>query len=200
MGLVGRLHLVTDLTVPLDVIAAAVEGGVDAVHVRDHGVAAVDLLERARRIQAVVGSRAMLVVNDRLDVALAVGAGACQLGGRSLPVAEARRIAPSLLLGASIHSLGEAELAADFFLLGTIFASRSHPGVAGAGVGLIERVVAATDRPVIAIGGIDVASARACRAAGAHGVAVISAIAGAADPRAAAIAIRREIDRRELER
>jgi thiamine-phosphate diphosphorylase len=193
-AVLGRLHLVTDLSVPLEVIAAAVEGGVDAVHVRDHGAAAADLLARALAVRARLGDRAQLVVNDRLDVALAVGADAAQLGRRSLPLALARRVAPSLALGASIHSLAEAGEAADFFLLGTIFPSRSHPGEPGAGVALIARVAAATARPLIAIGGVEAGNAGACRAAGAHGVAVISAIAAAPDPRAAAAAIRRELE------
>ncbi|HEY3107800.1 MAG TPA: thiamine phosphate synthase [Chloroflexota bacterium] len=191
---VGRLHLVTDLSVPLGLIAAAVDGGVDAVHLRDHAATAADLLARARAIKALLGRRAQLVVNDRLDVALAADADAAQLGHRSLPLPSARRVAPALPLGASIHSLAEAALAADFFLLGTIFASRSHPGQPGAGLALIEQVARATRQPVVAIGGIDAGRARACRAAGAHGVAVISAVVAAPDPGAAAAAIRRELE------
>jgi thiazole tautomerase (transcriptional regulator TenI) len=141
-----------------------------------------------------LGERAWLVVNDRVDVALALRAEAVQLGRWSLPIEAVRRLAPGLRVGASIHYAAEASLPADYLLLGTIYATASHPGEPGSGVALIAQVASETRTPIVAIGGIDGTNARACAAAGAQGVAVISAIAAAADPRAAAIALRRELE------
>ena len=183
----------TDLAVPLATIEQAVEGGVDAVHLRDRAASAAELLARGRALRELVRGRARLIVNDRLDVALALDADGVQLGGRSLPLAEARRVAPGMPLGLSIHSADEAAAEADWFLLGTIFASRSHPGEVTGGLDLIRAARGRTTGPIVAIGGIDASTAAACAAAGADGVAVISAIAAADDPRAAAAAIRREL-------
>ena len=183
---------------PLETISLAVAGGVDAVHLREPTASAADLLRRGEQVRDAVAGRARFVVNDRLDVALALGADGAQLGVRSLPVARARAIAPELPLGASVHSVAEAQEAAaagaDWLLLGTIFASGSHPGQPGAGTSLIAAARRKAGVPIVAIGGIDAANAAACVAAGAHGVAVISAIVGAADPAAAAAALRDAVE------
>jgi thiamine biosynthesis protein ThiS len=130
----------------------------------------------------------LLFVNERVDIALAVGADGVQLPAHGLPVDAVRRIAPSLLVGRSIHAVGEID-EADFFVVGTIFPSRSHPGRAGSGLALIHAIRAATAKPIIAIGGITAERAATVRAAGAAGVAVISAVLGAADRRTAAAQI-----------
>src|SRR5262245_59476688 len=150
----GRLHLITNLDTPVEAIDEAVSGGVDTVHLRDHAARAGDLLERGRLIQARLGRRVRLVVNDRLDVGLALGADGVQLGRRSLPVAEARRLAPALALGASVHSLDEARAAAgaDWLLLGTIFPSATHPGGETIGPAGVARLAADGLGPIVAIG------------------------------------------------
>ena len=172
-------------------------GSVDAVHLRDHAATARDLLARGRELRDRLAGRARLVVNDRLDVALASGADGAQLGGRSLPIEEARRVAPGLALGVSVHSAAEAAEAArggaSWVLLGTIYGSGSHPGRPGAGPRSIVEAGAACGAPIVAIGGITAVNAPECVAAGAHGVAVITAITRADDPRAAAQALRRAI-------
>lgn len=177
-----------------ETVAAAVEGGVTAVQLREPDLPARELYELALRLRPVLAGRALFFVNDRLDVALAAGADGVQLGGRSLPVPQARRIAgPGLLLGRSVHSFAEAAAAqadgADFIILGTIFPTASHPGVAGAGVELIRQVRATVVLPILAIGGIDPDNAAQVMEAGADGVAVISAILAAEDPRSAAAAM-----------
>jgi thiamine-phosphate pyrophosphorylase len=192
---VGRLHLLVDLGAPVSVVEQAVRGGVDVVHLRDHAASASDLLTRGRELRRALGDAAHLIVNDRVDVALALGADGVQLGRRALPPAEVRRFAPSLSIGASIHSVDEATIDADWLMLGTIFASNSHPGEAGAGISLIQQVAAVARVPIVVIGGIDAERAGPCIAAGARGVAVISAILRATDPCAAAARLREELER-----
>jgi thiamine-phosphate pyrophosphorylase len=122
------------------------------------------------------------IVNDRIDVGLAVQADGFQLGQRSLPVATARDlIGPEYLLGASVHTLTEAQTAlaqsADFLLAGAIFASRSHPGEPASGTQFLQAIRQAhPDANLLAIGGITPENAGEVMAAGADGVVVISAI------------------------
>lgn len=142
---------------------------------------------------------AALVVNDRIDVAMALGADGVHLGGGSLPVRDARRlVGDSMLVGCSVHSLGDALLAeaegADYLVLGTIFETRSHPGWVPAGLGLVREVSAAVRIPVIAIGGIDARNARSVMRAGADGVAVITAIQSAEDVAVATRELLRSLD------
>jgi thiamine-phosphate pyrophosphorylase len=175
----------------LAAVDAAVAGGVTMVQLREKDLGARALYELGLRLQSVLRARAALVVNDRLDVALALGADGVQLGAGSLPLAAARRLGGErLLIGRSVHSLEEAVAAerdgADFLVLGTIYPSRSHPGDPGAGPSLVAGVRAAVALPLIAIGGIDALNLSEVTAAGADGVAVISAILGAPHPRSAA--------------
>lgn len=130
------------------------------------------------------------VVNGRVDVALAAGAQGVQLGAGALPPAEARRLlGPGPAVGASAHGPAGARRAAragaNLVLLGTIFPTPSHPGRPGAG---LARVAACRDAgpPLIAIGGVTPARARAVLGAGAHGVAAVRGIWGDEDPPAAA--------------
>jgi thiamine-phosphate pyrophosphorylase len=185
---IGRLHLVTNLSTPLDAIDAAIAGGVDVLHLRDHAARAADLLQRGRQLRERFGQRVALVVNDRLDVALALGADGAQLTQRSLPVADARRIAGGMPLGASVHSVEEAEAArgVDWLLVGTVFPSATHPGGATIGLEGVRAIVQTGIAPVVAIGGVNSTNAAAARTAGAYGIAVISAVLSASSPRAAA--------------
>ncbi|MHB1006532.1 MAG: thiamine phosphate synthase [Chloroflexota bacterium] len=178
----------------LDVVAAAVAGGLTMLQLREKDLSAGELYALGLRVRPMLGRRCALVVNDRLDVALALGADGVQLGAGGLPVAAARRLAGAhLLIGRSVHAVAEAVAAerdgADFLLLGTIYPSRSHPGEPGAGPGLVARVRAAVALPLVAIGGIAAGNVAEVMAAGADGVAVISAIMGARDPSAAAAAL-----------
>jgi thiamine-phosphate diphosphorylase len=145
-------------------------------------------LVRALR-DAVIGADAWLVVNDRVDVALAAAAHGAQVGGRGLSAADARRVlGPDYLLGASVHSVDEARAAkdggADFVLAGTIWETPSHPGRSAAGLGLI-REIAALGISTIAIGGVTAGRAVEARDAGAAGVAVLRGVWDAPDPAAA---------------
>lgn len=181
-------------------IEAAVNGGVDAIYLRDRASTARALDARVRDLKIAVGEDVWVIVNDRVDVAMAAGADGVQLGGSSLRVEDARRVAGDLRLGASVHSVGEAEDAtrqgADWLVLGTIYASRSHPGQAGAGPSLVEATRRRTDLPVVAIGGITHDNVADVLQAGAYGIAVISAILGSSSPRDAAVRFREAIEAR----
>ena len=133
-----------------------------------------------------VDAGALLIVNDRVDVALAGGADGAHVGARGMEPADARRLlGPARLLGVSVHAVDEARDAitggADYVLAGTIWETASHPDRAGAGIGLI-RQMAALGIPVIAIGGVTPARAAEARDAGAAGVATIRGVWDAPDP------------------
>lgn len=194
-----RLHAVTDARVrSLDdfgvrAAAIAAAGAAVAVHARDRSAGGAVLGELAQRIGALVAPpEAQLAVNARPDIAAAYGAHGVQLGAGDLGVADARRVAPECWIAKSVHSADEARAAADggadMLVAGTIFESASHPGRAGAGLALVERI-APLGVPVVAIGGMTPARARLAREAGAWGVAAITALWDATDPAAAALAM-----------
>jgi thiamine-phosphate diphosphorylase len=196
------LHLITDPRLPrerlLEAVRAAAANGVDWVHVRDHAATARDLLDLAERVVAICAPFATRVaVNDRVDVALAVGAAGVQVGHPGLPVGAIRRIASALQIGASVHSVAEAIQAeadgADWLTFGHVFPTSSHPGEAPPGLGELRRVVESVHRPVVAIGGISIDQVAAARAAGAGGIAVISAILDAEDPARATLELQKRL-------
>ncbi|MCX5908846.1 MAG: thiamine phosphate synthase [Deltaproteobacteria bacterium] len=198
----SRLHLVTDRSLCpnnlVEAIAASVHGGVDVVHLREGDLTARELLAMALQVREVIGSRAALIVNDRLDVALATGAEGVQLGAGSLPVSVARQVVGRrMAIGVSVHGLEEAVQAekngADYLILGTIYPSRSHPGYTASGTALVREVVAEVSVPVFAIGGVNAANVSEVIAAGSQGAAVISAILADPDPEAAARRLRQLI-------
>ncbi|HEY3064695.1 MAG TPA: thiamine phosphate synthase [Methylomirabilota bacterium] len=170
-----------------DVVRECVAAGLPAVQLREKDLAAADLAALARRLRALAPD-ALLIVNDRVDVALAVGADGVQRTSVSLPVEDIRAIAGSrLLIGASVHSLADAVEAeasgADWVVFGPVYDTASKRGYGPPqGLGALEHVAAAVRIPVIAIGGITPERVEDVCAAGATGVAVISAILGAAAP------------------
>lgn len=137
-----------------------------------------ELAAKLARVQDECGC--WLIVNDRVDVAAAVGARGVQLASRSLRVADARRVSAALPVGASIHSVEEAIEAeregASWCVAGTVFETPSHAGRVPARVEFIERVAAAVSIPVIAIGGVTPADVSTLRRAGAWGVATIRGV------------------------
>ncbi len=175
----------------LERVVQAVQGGVNLVQLRDKTLPAGRLLELAVPLLEVMDGKAKLIVNDRADVARAAGADGVQLGEEGLPVAAARRsLGEGLLIGRSVHSLSSALTAeadgADFLLVGTMYASRSHPGEPPAGPGLMRDISEQCRLPLIGIGGITPENADEIIQAGASGVAVITNILAASDPRSAA--------------
>jgi len=190
-GLVpGRSHV--------DVAKAAVEAEAEMLQFRDKESDTRALYDTALEIRRITrGTRTLFIVNDRVDIALAVGADGVHVGDRDLPVEVARRLmGPDAVIGASAATAEEAVLAAragaSYLGVGPMFrtASKADAGEP-VGPGRIAEVKAVVGIPVLGIGGIDLTNAQAVMAAGADGVAVISAAAGAADMVAAVRHLRR---------
>jgi thiamine-phosphate pyrophosphorylase len=172
-------------------VAEAVAGGVDLVQLREKDLPGGRLLELAASLKEAIGGSALLIINERVDVAVACGAQGVQLGEEALPVAAARNILGlHALIGRSVHSVEGAAQAivqgADFLVVGTMYATRSHPGVRPAGPGLVQRIAPNCPVPLIGIGGINTANVAKVLQAGAQGVAVITSILGAPRPGEAA--------------
>jgi thiamine-phosphate pyrophosphorylase len=195
-----RVHCITDLPFrdspfgrenTLDLIEAVVCQGVDAVQVRAKQLADRDLYSFTRSVvDRLRGKAVTVIVNDRLDIALATGAHGIHLGLDDLPVAEARRLAPAgFLIGATCRSASHAAEAraqgADYVGVGPVYASTTKAGLPSA-VGLATLRETAKVLPSIAISGINADRIPDVMAAGAYGVAVVAAISGAKHPELAA--------------
>ena len=198
-----RLTLVTDRTQTrgrelVTVVGECLAAGLPAVQVREKDLGAAELALLCRRLRGLtLDTRALLIVNDRVDVALAVGADAVQRTAASLPVKDIRALVEARLrIGASVHSLPEALEAeingADWLVFGPVYETPSKRAY-GAPQGLqkLERVASAVRIPVIAIGGITAERVPEVRRAGARGVAAIAAILSGDSP---ADATRRFLD------
>jgi len=200
------LYLVTDPAMTarrglVETVAAAVDGGVTLVQLRDKEAPTRDLVEAGRALKALLAPRGIpLIVNDRVDVARAIGADGVHVGQGDLAPAVVRAmLGARSIIGLSItreEELGTfAPTAADYVGLGPIFPTGTKPDAAPA---LGEAAFAALRRrlpcPVVAIGGIALANAALAVAAGADGIAVVSAICATADPRGAAQALRAAVD------
>ena len=207
MGVVDySLYLVTDRALArgratAEIVRAAVAGGVTCVQVRDKDVNPREFIAEARAVQAALrGTGVPLIVNDRVDVALAVAADGVHLGQRDLPIADARRIGPSgWIVGVSAESVADAIQAeregADYIGVSPVFATPTKTDTAPPlGLAGLRAIRAATKRPLVAIGGIQAGNAREVIRAGADGLAVVSAIVSADSPRQAAAQLKREIE------
>lgn len=173
------------------------EAGVRMIQLRDKRLATPDLLDRARRAVAIAGRRgpgeALVVINDRADVAAAVGAAGVHVGAADLPVAAARRVAgPDALVGRTAHSLDEARAAAadgaDYLGIGPCFASPTKSFAAFASREFLAGVARELALPAFAIGGVTLDRLDELAALGIRRVAVSAAVIDAADPGAAAAA------------
>ena len=183
--------------------AAAVAGGVDMVQLREKDLPGSRLLSLAASLKDAVGSRALLIINERADVAMAAGADGVQLPEDALPVAAVRRImGPRALIGRSVHSEEGAARAvaegADFLIVGTMYATRSHPAAAPTGPGLVRSIAKlleerAASVTLIGIGGITADNLGEVIRAGAGGVAVISSILASPDPKGEARRLKQAI-------
>jgi thiamine-phosphate pyrophosphorylase len=157
----------------------AIAAGVDQIQVREHDLEAADLAAIVAELVALArGSRTRILVNDRLDVALACGAAGVHLRTDSMPAAAARRICPpGFIVGVSVHSVADAEAAAagaDYLTAGTVWPTQSKSaGHDCIDVDGLTRIVSAVRIPVLAIGGVTVARLPLAARAGARGIAAI---------------------------
>ena len=183
-----------------EVVDQAVTHGVAMVQLREKDLHAHELHELGARVKNVIARRANLVVNDRIDVALALNADGIQLPEAGIPMAEARRIVgPNMLIGRSVHSVNsgvEAESnGADFLIAGTIFPSASHPDAPAQGTKFLRALCREVSTPVLAIGGITTQNVGDIMEAGCSGAAAISAISEAEEPGRAARTLLNEMMR-----
>ena len=203
----GRLHVITDETIQsrythAKLAALALEGGADVVQFREKRPRTTrELMASASAVASACNrAGALLVVDDRVDVAAAIGAPAVHLGRDDLPATAARRLlGPDALIGGTANDLEEALAVAatpvDYLGVGPVFgtASKANPAPT-MGLELLGRIVRACVQPVIAIGGITPERVADVLATGAHGVAVLSGVVGQADPPASACMYREAID------
>ena len=186
----------------LDTIREAARAGVDVIQVREPRLDDRTLVALVRAaIATVAGSGARVVVNDRLDVALAARADGVHLRGDSMAAADVRTLAPAgFIVGRSVHGVAEAVEVergggCDYLVFGTVFESASKPpGHPAAGVDALGRVCAAVTLPVLAIGGVTLANADRVAAAGASGIAAIGLFAGRERVAGTVRAVRRLFD------
>jgi thiamine-phosphate pyrophosphorylase len=182
-----------DVDAILSAVKAVLRGGASAVQLRWKEAETRRLVELAREIRTLTAAaNALLIVNDRVDVALAAGADGAHLGDNDLPLTAARRIVPTqFLLGRSVDTPEQAVVAeragADYVGLGPIFATQTKRDT-GAVVGLtgVTAVRARVTIPIVAVGGISAESAASVIRAGADGIAVVSALMSTSDPERAA--------------
>lgn len=205
--MIPRLHLVTDDAVLAGPdfaarAAAAMEAGGPrlALHVRGPHSRGQDVYRTAQTLTAAAtATGSTLLVNDRADVARALGLGV-HLGRRSLPAAVARPlVGDDVLVGVSIRAADPAAAAdaagADYLVLGTLYASPSHPERAGAGPETVAETARSASVPVLGIGGITPTRVDAVIRAGGHGVAVLSGVWLAPDPAAAVLSYLSALER-----
>jgi thiamine-phosphate pyrophosphorylase len=201
------LYLVTDRGLSLGratcaIVRAAVRGGVTCVQLREKRCETRTFIEEARAVRQILDEldrKIPLIINDRLDVALAVGADGVHLGQTDMPLGDARRLAgASMIIGISAESVDDAIRAeaegADYIGVSPVFATPTKNDTAPPlGLEGLRRIRAAVSLPLVGIGGIHCDNAAAIIRAGADGVAVVSAIVSASCPRSAAAALKQQI-------
>lgn len=196
-----RLHLVTDTALcgargVQAVVAAAVRGGASCVQLREKTADTRDFLALARALKARLAPLQIpLFVNDRVDIALACEADGVHVGQSDMPPEDVRRLMPGALIGLSVEALDQLAAAerapVDYYGVGPILATSTKADAAPAlGLAGLAAIRARTRRPLVAIGGIQLANAAGVVAAGADGLAVVSALCAAPDPAEAARALR----------
>ena len=189
-----NLYLITDRTQTAGrelsaVVVAAMRGGLRALQLREKDLTGCQLFELASELRMITREYgAQLLINDRIDIALAVGADGVHLGRASLPVAAARRVlGSSQVIGYSAHSMEEALQAerdgADFVTFGPVYATPSKAAFGEPlGLACLADVARRLTIPVFALGGVKISTIDEVMSAGAHGVALISAVIAAENP------------------
>ena len=184
-----------------EVVLMALRGGASCIQLREKEASTRDFVEQAQRIKAIMAPfRASLIINDRIDVALAVGAHGVHIGQQDMPFEIARRLmGPRAIIGLSVETWEDVERAAaldvDYLGVSPVFETptktdtKGHWGLEG-----LRRIRAVTHRPLVAIGGLHAANAAEVIRAGADCIAVVSAICAAADPYQAALELTVIID------
>ena len=204
---IGRLHVITDVSIQSrftheELAELACRGGADVVQLRDKSLDDVAFLAMAGRVARICAAHdVMFIVNDRVSIARDVGADGVHVGPDDATVADARAVlGANAIIGASAGSVEDARTlqsaGADYLGFGHIFPTTSKQKESDAvGVELLAAVAHDSPIPVIAIGGITESNAPRVMSSGAWGIAVIGAVCGADDPRAATARLRFIVDR-----
>ena len=197
-----KLYVITDgrLRDEIESATLALEGGATAIQLRMKRASTRQMIEKGVKIRRMVEDyNALLFVDDRVDVALAVGAHGVHLGPEDMPLKMARRIAPELLIGATVHSVKEAIKAqkegADYIGAGSVYPTSSKENAVVIGLKNLESIVESVSIPVVAIGGINAENVRDVLSTGVDGIAIISAILAAENPKEETRKILREIEK-----
>jgi thiamine-phosphate pyrophosphorylase len=202
------LYLVTDRALSLgrpivDIVAEAVRGGVTCVQLREKHASTREFIAEARAVQSILDcqdTKIPLIINDRLDVALAVGADGVHLGQSDMALADARRlVGQRMVIGISTESVNDALAAAaegaDYLGISPVYATPTKTDTAPPlGLEGVRRIRAAVSVPLVGIGGINQTNAGSVMLAGVDGVAVVSAIVSAACPATAATRLKQQIN------
>jgi thiamine-phosphate pyrophosphorylase len=206
MKKIGRLHLLTDVVLQSrfsheDLARLGIAGGADTIQLREKGGSTRSMIKVARRMVAVCRQAGVpLVVNDRIDVALAADADGVHLGQSDFPIPLARELlGKDKLIGGSAATLEEARVClaegADYIGFGPVYVtgSKADAGPVSGPEGL-KRVVETIPLPIIAIGGITTENVPEVMKAGAYGIAVISAVCCQIDPEGETKALREALE------
>lgn len=201
MKAIGKLHVLTDTSLQSrysheELARLAIAGGADTIQFRQKTGSTREMIETAGRVKPICAKAGVtFIVNDRLDVALAVKADGVHLGRDDFPIALARVLLPEeAIIGGSADSLTEVKQCladgADYVGFGPVFATTSKDNAGWVkGVETLKEIVEAARLPIIAIGGIGLENVQEAMRAGPHGVAVISAVCCQDDPEQAAGAL-----------
>jgi thiamine-phosphate pyrophosphorylase len=195
------LYLVTDRDLLagkdlLTTVEAAIQGGVTVVQLREKNCSSRDFYQLAQQLQALTRRYQIpLIINDRLDIALAIDADGLHIGQSDLPLAVARRLlGPAKIIGVSASDLitakQEAAMGADYLGVGAIFPTDTKSDADQVSLATLTAIKQAVKIPVVAIGGIHAGNLASLNSTGIDGVAVVSAIIAQADPEAAAVRLR----------
>lgn len=201
------LYLVTDRKLSrgrptLEVVQAAVQGGVTCVQLREKSCSTREFIEEARAIKSFLSASSIpLIINDRIDVALAIGADGVHLGQTDMPLVIARSIVgEDMIIGISAECLQDAveaeKMGADYLGVSPIYDTATKPDTAPSlGLEGLRRIRSAVKLPLVGIGGLNLTNAAEVVVNGAQGVAVVSAIVSAENCETAARQLRDVIDR-----
>lgn len=194
------LLLVTDRTrygarAVEDILMPALDGGLNMIELREADMPARDLLREAERLRPLALGGVLLIVYDRVDVAVAVGADGVHVSPESLPISSAKLASRGLLVGKAVSTVTEAVAAeqagADYLVVEPVFYSHYWQDRSPLGLTVIRRIKARVHLPLLAGGGITAGNAHQVIAAGADGVSVTTEIVEAPDPRQAARSLQR---------
>ena len=196
----ARLYFVTDAGTGEYELREALAGGVDVLQLREKTGSDEEILEAASKFRRVCDEHgALFVLNDRADLAVAVGADGVHVGQDDDAVAAVRtHVGDDLLIGLSTHSPEQLaaglETNADYVCVGPVYATPTKPDYPAVGLDLVRHAAQTVERPWFAIGGIDGTNVDEVAGAGAQRIAVVRAIRDAAEPRAAAAGLRAVVE------